>query len=77
MSTMQIRDVPDSTRRVLKARAAASGQSLSEYLLAQLNRAAEQPTLAELTERIRARGREHPRTPAADVLADERPGTPS
>ena len=36
MATIQIRDVPDGVHRVYKARAAAAGQSLQEYLRAEL-----------------------------------------
>ena len=53
---VQIRDLPDDVHRTLKARAAASGVSLSEYLRALLGRAAARPTPEELTARIRARG---------------------
>ncbi len=53
---MQIRDVPDDVHRTLKARAAASGTSLSEYLRAELLRTASRPTPAELAARVRARG---------------------
>ncbi|MGI8511034.1 MAG: FitA-like ribbon-helix-helix domain-containing protein [Solirubrobacteraceae bacterium] len=53
---VQIRDVPDDVHRRLKARAAASGVSLSEYLRNVLARAAARPTPAELADRIRARG---------------------
>jgi plasmid stability protein len=53
---MQIRDVPEDVHRVLKARAAASGTSLSEYVRTLLARAAERPTPEELAARIRARG---------------------
>jgi plasmid stability protein len=53
---VQIRDLPDHVHRTLKARAAASGVSLSEYLRALLARAAERPTPEELAARIRARG---------------------
>jgi antitoxin FitA len=52
---VQIRDVPEDVHRRLKARAASEGQSLNEYLLAQLTEIARLPTLAELSERIRAR----------------------
>lgn len=61
---VQIRDVPEPVHRALKARAAASGMSFSEYLRAILARTAERPTPEELAARIRAR-------PAAD------PGEPS
>jgi len=53
---VQIRDVPEDVHRTLKARAAASGTSLSEYVRTLLSRAVERPTPAELAARIRARG---------------------
>lgn len=53
---VQIRDVPEHVHRTLKARAAASGTSLSEYVRALLSRAAARPTPEELAERVRARG---------------------
>ena len=57
MKTLQVRNVPDDLHRALKVRAAQSGSSLSEYVLAELRRAAERPTRAELLERIRSRSR--------------------
>ena len=60
MSKMiQLRNVPDALHRSLKARAAMAGQSLSDYLLAEIKEIAERPTLAELRERL------HRRKPAA------------
>jgi plasmid stability protein len=56
MSTLQVRDVPEGVHRTLKARAAASGRSLSEYALDILAREARHPTLDELLDRVRARG---------------------
>jgi plasmid stability protein len=56
MSKMiQVRNVPDSLHRSLKARSAMSGMSLSDYLLAELREIAERPTLAELRERLHRR----------------------
>jgi plasmid stability protein len=74
MSTLQIRDVPEDIKQVLKVRAAQAGQSLSEYALAELRRSAERPTLAELTARIQTRGGPtHPLEPsAAEILRAER-----
>ncbi len=74
MPTMQIRKVPEETSRALKVRAAAAGQSLSDYLLAELTKVAERPTLQELTERIaRMGGNDLPPAPrgvrVAEVLA--------
>jgi antitoxin FitA len=53
---LQIRDVPDDVRRALKARAAAAGTSVSEYVRTLLARAVERPTPEELAGRIRVRG---------------------
>lgn len=61
---VQIRDVPDEVHRRLKARAAAQGQSLSEYLRTILGAAAQRPTPAELAERIRLRGAVTPDEPS-------------
>ncbi len=56
MSTMiQIRNVPDALHRSLKSRAALESMSLSDYLLAELRRMAERPTIAELRERLERR----------------------
>ncbi|MDE2018449.1 MAG: hypothetical protein KGI57_12190 [Hyphomicrobiales bacterium] len=58
MATMvQIRNMPDSLHRKLKARAATAGMSLSDYLLAQCREAAARPTLEEMVERLRRRTR--------------------
>lgn len=54
---VQIRDLPDPVHRTLKARAAASGTSLSEYLRSLLAREAARPTPEELAARVAARGR--------------------
>lgn len=51
-----MRDVPEDVHRVLKARAASAGLSLSEYLRGVLARTAARPTPAELSARILARG---------------------
>jgi antitoxin FitA len=74
MSTLQIRDVPEDLKVVLKTRAAAAGQSLSEYALAELRKSAERPTIAELTARIRQRGgpRADMQPSAAEILRAER-----
>jgi plasmid stability protein len=53
--TIQIRDVPDEVHRTLRARAAATGQSLSAYLLAELTRVAERPPVADVLARAAAR----------------------
>ena len=56
MSKMiQHRNVPDDLHRKLKARAAMEGLSLSDYLLREIKRVAERPTLAELRARLTPR----------------------
>lgn len=55
MSVMvQIRNVPDPLHRTLKSRAALAGMSLSDYLLAELRKVAEAPTMDEICERLAA-----------------------
>jgi antitoxin FitA len=56
MSKMiQLRNVPDALHRSLKVRAAMSGRSLSDYLLAEIKEIAERPTLEEFRERLHRR----------------------
>jgi antitoxin FitA len=56
MSKMiQLRNVPDTLHRHLKARAAMAGMSLSDYLLMEIKEIAERPTLAEFRERLNQR----------------------
>ena len=54
---IQIRNVPDSLHRLLKARAATAGMSLSDYLLAEIRRSAARPTPEELRARLMRRSR--------------------
>jgi plasmid stability protein len=68
---IQVRDVPDRTHRVLRSRAAASGMSLSQYLLAELNRIAARPPISEVLDRAGSRGLE---VRDADVVAAVRSG---
>lgn len=53
--TIQIRNVPDGIHRELRSRAAASGESLSDYLLEEITRVAERPAVADVLERAGAR----------------------
>jgi plasmid stability protein len=73
MSKMiQIRNVPEDLHRKLKSRAADQGLSLSDYLLRMAEREAGRPTIEELSERIRRRGRVELKTPAADIIRELR-----
>ena len=73
MSRMiQVRNVPDALHRKLKVRAAAAGQTLSDYVLRELERLAARPTREEMLARIHARERVTLNTPAAVVIREER-----
>jgi plasmid stability protein len=73
MSKMvQIRNVPEALHRKLKSRAAGSGKTLSDYLLAELERLAARPTRDEMLARIHSRRRVTLKTPAAVVIREER-----
>jgi antitoxin FitA len=69
---IQIRHVPDELHRTLKARAAKAGMSLSDYLLKEMERLAERPTLEEMRERLHSRPPVNPKTPPADIIRTER-----
>ena len=69
---VQIRNVPDTLHRKLKVRAAASGQTLTDYLLAELERLATRPTRSEMLARLHSRKRVTLKTPAAVVIREER-----
>jgi plasmid stability protein len=69
---IQIRNVPESLHRQLKARAALEGISLSEWLLRELRRVAEEPSRAELLARLEARAREAIEPAAAKIVREER-----
>ena len=56
MSKMiQLRNVPDTLHRKLKARAALEGLSLSDFLTREARKIADQPTLTEMRERLATR----------------------
>jgi plasmid stability protein len=73
MSKMiQLRNVPDDLHRTLKARAALEGMSLSDYLITEVRRVAERPTVRELRERLASRSPVEPRVPPARAVRAER-----
>ncbi|MGH9464306.1 MAG: FitA-like ribbon-helix-helix domain-containing protein [Thermoanaerobaculia bacterium] len=72
MKAVQIRHVPEPIHRRLKAQAAASGQSLSDYLLAELRRLAERPTREEMLSRLKSRPPVTLRPSAAELIAEDR-----
>jgi antitoxin FitA len=73
MSVMiQIRNVPDALHRRLKSRAALAGMSLSDYLLAELRRIADWPTVEELRQRLAQHSPTTPRTSPEEAVRAER-----
>jgi len=69
---IQIRHVPDALHRKLKARAAREGMSLSSYLLAEVERMAEVPSLAEWCERLKRLPPVTPPEPPAQIIREMR-----
>ncbi len=55
MPSVQIKDVPAETHAILRQRAAASHQSLQEYLRARLIEEASTPTIEEVLDRAGGR----------------------
>jgi plasmid stability protein len=73
MPTMiQIRNVPNELHRRLKARAAMAGMTLSDYLLHEIRRVVERPSLEELRARLEKRPAATPTTSPARALRAER-----
>ncbi|MEO7753634.1 MAG: hypothetical protein ABIS35_09495 [Terracoccus sp.] len=66
MTSIQIKDVPESTHAVLRQRAAAAHQSLQEYLRSRLIAEASQPTVDEVL--ARAGGRSGGSVPLVDAV---------
>ena len=52
---IQIRNIPDELHRELKARAAQSGMTLSDYLLAEIREVAVKPTMRQWLDRVSQR----------------------
>lgn len=75
MSKMiQLRNVPDDLHRALKSRAALAGKSLSDYLIMEIQRHIEYPTLEELRQRLEARTPVRPKVSPAQMIREERDG---
>jgi plasmid stability protein len=69
---IQLRHVPDDLHRKLKARAASLGLSLSDYLLQEVRRVADRPTLTEMRERLAQRTSVVPRISPSRAVRAER-----
>ena len=71
---IQVRNVPETLHRTLKARAANAGMSLSDYLLGELREIADRPTLAEFRERLHTRKPVARAFDTAEIMRKERAG---
>jgi antitoxin FitA len=72
VKTIQVRNVPDATHAELRVRAAKAGMSLSDYVLAELERTAARPPIAEVLERARNRSGGVSRQGAVDIIREMR-----
>lgn len=73
MTSVQIKDVPEQVHAVLRQRAAASHQSLQEYLRTLLIEETSRPTLDEVLDRAGGRaGGSVPLSSAVAILRDDR-----
>jgi plasmid stability protein len=69
---IQLRHVPDTLHRQLKARAALEGLSLSDFLIREARKIAERPTAGEMRERLAQRAAALTRLSAAATVRRER-----
>lgn len=75
MPNVLVRNVPDATHAALQRRAERLGQSLQQYLVGELERLAERPSIDDVLDRIGTRrGGRVGLTQAARDLSGERAG---
>lgn len=69
---IQIRNVPETLHRKLKARAAMEGMSLSDYLLEELRLIARQPSVQEWLRQLEIRSPVKSTLSSADLIREGR-----
>ncbi len=69
---IQIRNVPDTVHRVLKARAAREGMSLSDYIKRELSAQTKRPTMEEWLDEIRLGRPARPGKSAVQIIRELR-----
>jgi antitoxin FitA len=73
MPNVLVRDIPEDIHAALQRRAERRGQSLQQYLAAELRRLAERPSLEEVLDRIdRRQGGRVGLARAVEDLAEDR-----
>lgn len=72
MPNVLVRNIPEKVHAELRRRAESRGQSLQQYLVAELERLAERPTVDEVLDRVERRhgGRVGLAQAAADLTED-------
>jgi len=73
VKTIQIHNVPDDLYQELRVRAAATGTSLSDYVLAELSRPVAKPAVAEVLRRAQGRSDGLTHEQAVDAIRGGRP----
>ena len=69
---IQLRNVPNSLHRTLKIRAAVASMTLSDYLINEIRRSAERPSLDEIRQRLQKRKPVRPRISPTEAVRAER-----
>jgi len=69
---IQMRHVPEELHRKLKSRASMEGLTLSDYLVREITKLAERPTMDELRDRIAKRSKVTVKKSAAKAVRAER-----
>ncbi|MGB6945986.1 MAG: hypothetical protein WBE37_26540 [Bryobacteraceae bacterium] len=69
---IQVRNVPDKLHRKLRSCAASEGMSLSDFLLKEMERVTERPTMKELAAPIASRTALGCKTSPAEIIREER-----
>lgn len=71
---IQIRNVPPAVHRKIKARAALEGLSMSDFILREIVRIIERPTLSEVLDRLEAQPRRHLDPSPTEIVRADRDG---
>jgi len=69
---IQIRNVPEKLHRKLKARAAAEGMTLTDYVAALIKRDLQRPSVAEWMQALETRTMVHLDPPPEQVVREDR-----
>ena len=69
---IQIRNVPDKLHRQLKARAALEGTSMSQYILREITKSLERPSMEEILAQIASQPEQKLSRTAAGMVREDR-----